>query len=247
MPRVFLSHEWGKHAFAVEAARQLRARNIGVWIDEDCMKGDVVYSMCEGIDEADVVLVLLTKRYVEKVASGYDLDNCLCEFMYATQRSHAIMPVLCEDMPGKWSGPVGMFLKRKLYVDLRGGTDAQFDRLAQKIAERAADASRTKHAGLVVSPSTCKAAGGAAAGGAEAAAGGAEAAAGGAEAAAVMTIAERVARAKERMGGRHASGRVQPTGEAVDELFASLAGAPVEKKPIHQKLSIIEMHLGIAD
>lgn len=61
----------------------LEKRGLSVWLDADQMKGDIVKKMCEGIDNAQCVVVFLTQRYMEKVTGLDGSDNCQKEFNYA--------------------------------------------------------------------------------------------------------------------------------------------------------------------
>ena len=45
--------------------------------------------MCQGIDDSCLVIIFITKRYIDKVAGGNDQDNCKKEFNYAKQKRGA--------------------------------------------------------------------------------------------------------------------------------------------------------------
>lgn len=73
---VFLTHDWGvdemgrdNHARVVSIANRLRDAGLRVWIDETEMTGDIMQKMCDGIENSSVIVVFITRRYVEKVSS----------------------------------------------------------------------------------------------------------------------------------------------------------------------------------
>lgn len=60
------------------------------------MAGNINEAMCNGIDKSALVLVVITKNYLEKVRSDNQVDNCKKEFGHAFSRktSAAMIPVL---------------------------------------------------------------------------------------------------------------------------------------------------------
>lgn len=145
--RVFASHDWGmqsaNHARVAEVVAALRGHGFTVWFDETDLRGNVLDAMCRGIDESDVVLVFVTKNYMRKVASGNDCDNVRREFMHASAHPDKMVPIKFEDdLPTPWTGPVGMLLGARLYVDVPGpsSVDALVDVLRER--ERTVEARR---------------------------------------------------------------------------------------------------------
>jgi len=151
---VFLSHNWGQDALDRDNHdRVLRVNDLltdagyTTWCDSEQMIGDVVDRMVEGIDNTRVVLVFITRRYMEKVASSTGVqDNCKKEFKYATRRltEAKMIPVIME--PGmkdgsRWTGPLAMELGGTLWVDMSddaavGATSNGFDQLCSEIDGR---------------------------------------------------------------------------------------------------------------
>ena len=72
--RVFLTHNWGidkegrdNHARVKQLNAGLKQKGIVTWFDEQGdMKGEIVQAMTGGIDESDVVIVCVTRAYIEK-------------------------------------------------------------------------------------------------------------------------------------------------------------------------------------
>ena len=87
---IFNSHNWsnGNHARVMQAHRDLSAKGIISWIDEeqlnetDCIS-DQLY---KGINSTAIVVVYITKAYVDKVNGDNMTDNCLLEFMHCKSR-----------------------------------------------------------------------------------------------------------------------------------------------------------------
>ena len=132
---VFLSHNWGKdesdrdnHQRVSLINKELKERGYLTWFDEEKMTGGIVDKMCKGIEKTKVVIVFITKRYLEKVNGENAGDNCKLEFNYASRQktSSKMVPVVmekCMRNPNSWTGSVGMHLGRELYVDMSGNLD----------------------------------------------------------------------------------------------------------------------------
>ena len=122
--KLFASHDWGKGARTHKRVKAVvdqlqRESSAHVWFDDSHMSGNVIDSMCKGIDECDVFLAFVTDNYINKVASGDALDNVRREFMYAISRAKKMVAVRFDRTPTcEWYGPVGMMLANDLFVDL---------------------------------------------------------------------------------------------------------------------------------
>lgn len=128
----FISHNWGKdqlgrnnHDRAVRLARELSAKGVRCWLDQEEMTGDIGRSMSEGIEKSRHCLVLLTQSYMTKVQGhgpNGDDDNCKFEYDLACLRVGAqrMLPVVMEPdckNPATWAGKVGGKLGTKLYTN----------------------------------------------------------------------------------------------------------------------------------
>ena len=127
---VFISHNWGEdeqgrdnHARAGMLNELLKAEGLRTWFDSEHMTGSINDAMCGGIEQARVVLCLLTVKYIGKVGGRDARDNCRKEFLHASRikSSDSMLAVVME--PGvqssnAWHGPVGLELGGHLYVDL---------------------------------------------------------------------------------------------------------------------------------
>lgn len=138
--RVFASHDWGKdgitHARVASVVACLRKKGIHVWFDETHMKGNILDSMCNGIENSDVILVFVTNNYMQKVSGGAGADNVRREFMFASATPQKLLPIRFElDLPRIWTGPLRMELGNTLYVDMSSDetSDVKVNALVESI------------------------------------------------------------------------------------------------------------------
>ena len=124
---VFLTHDWGldqlnrnNHKRVSEVNRQLKEIGYETWFDDERMQGDVHADMCVGIDDSEVVVVFLTSRYIKKVNSSDQRDNCRLEFNYAFNNAKKFIPVLMEPAAKTELkvGNVGLKIGASLYVEM---------------------------------------------------------------------------------------------------------------------------------
>ena len=140
---VFLTHDWGmgqfNHKRVAKVNAALKQRGITTWFDDEQMEGDIKSKMCTGIDHSRVIIVFITKRYLNKVGGNNAEDNCRLEFGYGARRKTAarMLPVVMEAEirdTSLWDGQVGLVLGGSLYVDL--ATEDDFDAKVDDICNR---------------------------------------------------------------------------------------------------------------
>ena len=145
--QIFISHTWMEdeegrdtHQRAKALSEQLTHRGWTTWLDEYDMRNNIDSSMATGIDESDIVLLLLTRKYARKINRGArsavaSNDNCLKEFAYALFRMKDVVPVVferCMLNPACWSpGVVPMRLSMTLYVDGTGEASESADAISR--------------------------------------------------------------------------------------------------------------------
>ena len=129
---VFLSHNWGvdnsgrdNHFRVSLINKELQDIGYKTWFDGDRMKGDLFKQMSQGIENTQSVIVFITQKYIDKVDGDNAGDNCKNEFNYAAikKTSSNMVAVLMErEMRDtrKWTGPVGLHLSTKMYIDMSG-------------------------------------------------------------------------------------------------------------------------------
>ena len=79
--------------------------------------------MAQGIENAQGVIVFITQRYNDKVNGENAGYNCKREFSYAAVKktsSDMVAIVMEREMceTRKWTGPVGLHLSSKIYIDM---------------------------------------------------------------------------------------------------------------------------------
>lgn len=144
---VMLTHNWGpdeterdNHQRVVEVERLLEERGWNTWIDEKRMTGDVDKKMAEAVEMSTVIVVFITRRYMEKIM--VDGDNCAKEFSHAARvRGPAMMvPVVMEQGMSDtktWRGKLGLIMGDILYVPMwEDDVSKGVNQLSQEIAKR---------------------------------------------------------------------------------------------------------------
>jgi len=141
----FLSHAWGKgdagHRAALELASKLRSQRFRVWVDEERMKGDIVDAMVAGIDSSSLVIVAVTKDYMDKVNSP-EQNNVKREFTYALAKKGMgrVVPVVMEKEmldQSRWEGRFLMEMSGQMYADFSSQDVEKAAQLVQRTLEAA--------------------------------------------------------------------------------------------------------------
>ena len=132
---LFLTHDWGvdelerdNHKRVDRLNKKLQDKGVVTWFDSEQMKGEVVEQMIRGIDNSQLVIVFVTKRYNDKINSSNANDNCKKEFNYAirTKSASKIIPVVMEPRMidhKAWTGLLNMELAGKLHIDSTSDDD----------------------------------------------------------------------------------------------------------------------------
>lgn len=144
MKQLFISHTWlfdetgrDTHARARNLREFLVKHGWSVWFDELDMSDNLDSAMAKGIDEAEAVIMLLTRKYARKINHAANRttsnDNCLKEFGYTLFREKLIIPVVFEEAMRDSSGwSPGIFPLRmcmSLYVDGAGDLSVAAERI----------------------------------------------------------------------------------------------------------------------
>jgi len=108
--QVMISYQWDNQTTMTRLASLLEDSGLKVWMDIYKMEGSILGSMANGIEESNVVLIGLSKKYKESA-------NCRTEAEYAYKLKKPIVPLLLEKNyePDGW---LGALLGMKLYVDI---------------------------------------------------------------------------------------------------------------------------------
>lgn len=148
----FLSHNWGmdqldrdNHERVKAVNDRLKSAGVKTWFDAEKLSGNIPLQMSRGIDNSDVVVVFITRAYMDKVNGDKD-DNCKREFQYSvlSKSTQKIIAVVMEDSmrsTSKWRGILGMELGNSLYIDMSTDdlVESNFAQLKDLIQERAAE------------------------------------------------------------------------------------------------------------
>ena len=126
--RVFITYTWKKDTLGrnmntriLQLSDGLRCTgDVETWIDQECMNGTLTQAMCDGIDNCDIVLVCVTRAYIDK-CNKKDNDNCKLELNYAYERKGGkrMLPIVLEEdcsLQNTWNGPVGAYLNKHVYI-----------------------------------------------------------------------------------------------------------------------------------
>ena len=126
----FMSHDWkGNNGKEHELVKQInlfltQEKFLVTWFDEKEMKDNIVSEMAKGIDNSKVVVVFVTKEYIEKVNSDNNKDNCKLEYRFAWDSKNGAAGMIFVAMdefsrvPSNWFGEFKMMAGSPLFVDL---------------------------------------------------------------------------------------------------------------------------------
>ena len=145
---VFISHNWGDapeyldHQRAKRLNESLKSREFVTWFDEELMTDMILDKMAKGIEESAVIVVCVTRKYVDKVAQEENPnDNCKAEFNHARRMRQApcmLAVVMEEEMTDqrRWNGSVGLTLGDHLFAKLTCDADDEFEQSVDEIAAK---------------------------------------------------------------------------------------------------------------
>ncbi|XP_071510971.1 uncharacterized protein [Diadema antillarum] len=123
---VMISYQWASQSILLKVKDFLQKNGYRVWMDIDCMKGDILDAMAKAVQQSAVVLVGMTRKYKES-------QNCRTEATYAYTLNKDIIPLKLQDgySPDVWLGALcGM----KKYVSLCSEADLD-EGLQELVAE----------------------------------------------------------------------------------------------------------------
>ena len=126
--QVFLSHDWGEdennHERVALINKELQKIGYQTWFDVERITDGIAKQVSEGIEQAEGVIVFITRRYHEKVNSG-GKDNCHLEFEYASRKKTklkmvAVIMEKCMHDTEEWIGLIGLHLGGQKFLDMSG-------------------------------------------------------------------------------------------------------------------------------
>lgn len=147
---IFISHAWGfdelnrdNHKRCLEIYNKLTENKFNVWFDDIDMKTNIDLSIINGIDNAKIILVCLTKKYCDKinfsVYNNMPQDNCYKEWNYSIFRQKYIIPIIMEqqmkDIYVKEKGIIQMYLNNMLYIDATSNIETAIQEIIKQLKE----------------------------------------------------------------------------------------------------------------
>jgi len=142
---VLISHTWDKddegrdnHERTRRLNSSLKSLGFTTCFVEEQMEGNCLTRMAKGIEGSAVILICVTRRYMEKVADDAD-NSCKFEFDYALNKRTTLnmLPIVMEDSVADtslWHGILGMTLGRNLYRKLTSDANFEFENAVKDIA-----------------------------------------------------------------------------------------------------------------
>eukprot|EP00299_Pterocystis_sp_00344_P014497 c7188_g1_i1.p1 GENE.c7188_g1_i1~~c7188_g1_i1.p1 ORF type:complete len:336 (+),score=90.22 c7188_g1_i1:175-1182(+) len=146
---VFISHDWGQdeqqrdnHARASKLNKALKVAGLVTWFDEERLTGNIMKQIADGIDASRLVMILVTRRYMEKASGTNPHDFCYLEFNYAAKRKSAqrMIPIVMERRmtdTQEWMGLLGFVLGNEMHF--RFTDDNDMERLVGQVVSRVSD------------------------------------------------------------------------------------------------------------
>ena len=86
---VLISYNWGSQDLALYLSARLKALGLAVWIDVECMAGDVINAMAEAVEGAAAVVTIMTMAYKQS-------PNCQSELKYTHKLGKPIVPLAAQ-------------------------------------------------------------------------------------------------------------------------------------------------------
>lgn len=124
---IFISYNHTDRDFAETLAMNLVQAKHNVWIDKwELSAGDsLIEKIEEAIEGADALLVLLSENSINSEWCRKELKSGLLREL--EEQSVVVIPILVDDCK------IPLFIREKLYVDLRRGDDEQFKLLLDSL------------------------------------------------------------------------------------------------------------------
>ena len=146
---VMISYSWAQQDLAFKLQRYLEKSGFRVWIDVEQMQGFLCERMAEAVEEAFVVVMLVSEDY--RVSHA-----CKSEANYSYQLKKPLVPVIAQSnyMPmGGWlSFMIAGILYYKMYNDIN--FDQNFPKVCQYIASLQKGPNNNEQIKSSVSPET---------------------------------------------------------------------------------------------
>eukprot|EP01052_Picozoa_sp_SAG31_P002380 SAG31_NODE_84_length_27014_cov_3.743006_7_plen_1064_part_00 len=128
---VFLSYCWDQQQVIKRIHAVLVKRGYECWIDVEQMKGSTVESMALAVENAEVVLIGVSRQYKEST-------NCRLEAQYAMQREVPTIPLMLVD-GYRADGWLGMLIGTRMWYGFYGAVLTDASLFEGKVSELCRD------------------------------------------------------------------------------------------------------------
>ncbi|CAF5162509.1 unnamed protein product, partial [Rotaria magnacalcarata] len=124
---MMISYCWAQQPLCHKINDRLEKDGYKVWLDRDEMRGSIIESMAEAVEQSKFVLVCMSSNYKKSI-------NCKAEAEYAFSRHSKIIPLMVEPNY-KADGWLGFMAGSKIYVDFAGKEGEEFDKAYDLLIE----------------------------------------------------------------------------------------------------------------
>ncbi|UJR19088.1 hypothetical protein I4U23_022219 [Adineta vaga] len=116
---MMISYCWAQKEVCHQINDRLEKEGYSVWLDRDEMRGSIIESMAEAVENSKCVLFCISSDYKSSA-------NCQAEAEYAYNRKSKMIPIIVEKdyKPDGW---LGFMVGSKIYIDFAGKEDEEFD------------------------------------------------------------------------------------------------------------------------
>ncbi|CAF3290142.1 unnamed protein product [Rotaria socialis] len=124
---MMISYCWAQQPLCHRINDRLEKDGYKVWLDRDEMRGSIIESMADAIENSKFVLLCMSSNYKKSI-------NCKAEAEYAFSRHSKIIPLIVEPNY-KADGWLGFMAGSKIYVDFADKEDEEFDKAYNLLIE----------------------------------------------------------------------------------------------------------------
>lgn len=124
-----ISYSWDDQREAIRVRKALKQKKIATWMDIDGgMEGDIYDSMANGVNNAGVIIALLSQSYQNS-------ENCCLEMKFARDCKVPIVPVYVQGGGWKASGWLGLLTAGALWLQYNDGNAQEFDSFTTSLSQ----------------------------------------------------------------------------------------------------------------
>ncbi|CAF3382852.1 unnamed protein product [Rotaria socialis] len=124
---MMISYCWAQQPLCHRINDRLEKDGYKVWLDRDEMRGSIIESMAEAIENSKFVLLCMSSNYKKSI-------NCKAEAEYAFNQHSKIIPLIVEPKY-KADGWLGFMAGSKIYVDFADKEDEEFEKAYNLLIE----------------------------------------------------------------------------------------------------------------